>query len=135
MPQSHLKNIFGKEFIRERDGTAPNNLLNYGYAILRTQICRAIMNSGLLPIIGVFHKNYYNSFPLADDIMEPYRPFIDKKVYELTNRRIKEIDKTVKAKFLEMFYDELKYHQFTSTTRSLAQIFVGDADNLWFPTL
>lgn len=75
--------LFGPDFIRDRIGLPPNNLLNYGYALLRSVTARAIMDAGLLPMVGVFHRSYYDAFPLADDLMEPYRPFIDEKVYAL----------------------------------------------------
>ncbi len=64
-------------FTRKRDGVPPNNLLNYGYAILRACVARNLSGSGLLPTLGIFHKNRYNAYCLADDIMEPYRPFVD----------------------------------------------------------
>lgn len=71
------------QFRRHRYGKPPNNLLNYGYAILRGVIARAICGTGLLPIPGIHHRNRYNGFPLADDIMEPYRPFVDELVWQL----------------------------------------------------
>jgi CRISPR-associated protein Cas1 len=70
-------------FRRRRDGDAPNNLLNYGYAILRATVARALVATGLLPTLGIFHRNQYNAYCLADDIMEPYRPFVDKMVREM----------------------------------------------------
>lgn len=72
-------------FKRERFGDPPNNLLNYGYAILRAIIARSLVGSGLLPTIGIHHKNRYNAYPLADDIMEPYRPFVDDIVLQLSS--------------------------------------------------
>lgn len=71
------------EFTRDRDGIPPNNLLNYGYAILRAIIARALVSSGLLPTLGIHHHNRYNAYCLADDIMEPYRPYVDKLVFQL----------------------------------------------------
>ncbi len=68
------------EFRRERYGMPPNNLLNYGYAILRAVVARSLVGSGLLPTLGIFHRNQYNAYCLADDIMEPYRPFVDSTV-------------------------------------------------------
>ena len=68
-------------FRRERYGPPPNNLLNYGYAILRALMARALVGSGLLPSLGIFHRNQYNAYCLADDIMEPYRPYVDREVY------------------------------------------------------
>lgn len=78
----YWKNIFEifPDFKRERMGEPPNNLLNYGYAILRAVVARAIVGSGMLPTLGIFHKNQYNAYCLADDLMEPYRPFVDKVV-------------------------------------------------------
>lgn len=70
-------------FTRGRKDEAPNNLLNYGYAILRALCARALVGSGLLPAYGIFHANKYNAYCLADDIMEPYRPFVDAVVYDL----------------------------------------------------
>jgi CRISP-associated protein Cas1 len=66
-----------REFNRTQMGLPPNNLLNYGYAILRAIIARALVSSGLLPGVGIWHRNKYNAYGLADDIMEPYRPFVD----------------------------------------------------------
>jgi len=71
------------DFRRGRDGIPPNNLLNYGYAILRAIVARALVGSGLLPTLGIHHHNRYNAYCLADDIMEPYRPFVDKIVTEI----------------------------------------------------
>jgi CRISPR-associated protein Cas1 len=64
-------------FYRKRDGVPPNNLLNYGYAIIRAGMARAIVGAGLLPTLGIFHRNRYNAYCLADDLMEPYRPYVD----------------------------------------------------------
>ena len=72
-------------FTRHPEGESPNHLLNYGYSILRGITARAIVSSGMLPMLGVFHKNKYNAFGLADDIMEPYRPFVDALVLELVD--------------------------------------------------
>ena len=68
---------------RERYGTYPNNFLNYGYAILRAATARALSGSGLLNTLGIHHKSKYNAFALADDIMEPFRPIVDEKVFEI----------------------------------------------------
>ena len=68
------------DFLREREGHYPNNLLNYGYAILRATVARALAGSGLHPTLGLFHRNRYNAFCLADDMMEPYRPLVDQVV-------------------------------------------------------
>lgn len=78
------------EFRRGREGVPPNNLLNYGYAILRAVVARSLMASGLLPTLGIHHHNRYNAYCLADDIMEPYRPFVDKLVVEITDNLLKD---------------------------------------------
>jgi CRISPR-associated protein Cas1 len=75
----YWKNVFPKkvEFFRGREGDPPNNLLNYGYAILRAIVARGLVCSGLIPTLGIHHRNKYNAYCLADDIMEPYRPYVD----------------------------------------------------------
>lgn len=84
----YWKNMFPAvaDFTRDRDGISPNNLLNYGYAILRAIIARSLVASGLLPTLGIHHHNRYNAYCLADDIMEPYRPYVDKLVVEITEK-------------------------------------------------
>jgi len=81
----YWKTIFPElpDFTRGREGSAPNNLLNYGYAILRAIVARSLVGVGLLPTLGIHHHNRYNAFCLADDIMEPYRPYVDKLVLDI----------------------------------------------------
>ena len=74
-----------ERFVREREGDAPNNMLNYGYAILRAVVARSLVSSGLLPTLGIHHHNRYNAYCLADDIMEPYRPYVDELVVRICN--------------------------------------------------
>ena len=81
--QRYWPRLFGHTFRRGRDGEPPNNLLNYGYMALRAAVARALCAAGLLPTLGIHHRNRYNAFCLADDLMEPYRPFVDLKVFEL----------------------------------------------------
>lgn len=86
----YWKSLFGQHiagFTRDRDGVPPNNLLNYGYAILRAVVARALVGSGLLPTLGIHHHNRYNAYCLADDIMEPYRPYVDELVYGLVKKK------------------------------------------------
>lgn len=78
--QRYWPMLFGKEFRRDRSSEGVNALLNYGYAVVRAAAARAIVASGLIPTLGVFHKNRSNPFCLADDLMEPYRPFVDWQV-------------------------------------------------------
>jgi NADH:ubiquinone oxidoreductase subunit D len=84
------KNLFADiiGFTRDREGISPNNLLNYGYAILRAIVARALVASGLLPTLGIHHHNRYNAYCLADDVMEPYRPYVDEYETLLTDNRI-----------------------------------------------
>lgn len=93
-------NIKGLEgFTRNRDGGEPNNLLNYGYAILRAVVARALVCSGLLPTFGIHHHNRYNAYCLADDVMEPYRPYVDELVYSIVcERGIGNLDLTREVK-------------------------------------
>ncbi|MFM2339073.1 MAG: hypothetical protein RL115_2266 [Bacteroidota bacterium] len=92
------------DFRRERYGPPPNNLLNYGYAILRALVARSLVGSGLLPTLGIYHRNQYNAYCLADDIMEPYRPYVDYVVYQLVrnNGKFLEMTPTMKKALLEI---------------------------------
>lgn len=83
----YWRNMFEKDsFIRDPQGLPPNNLLNYGYSIVRAMMARALVGTGLLPTLGVHHHSRYDAYCLADDIMEPYRPFVDMKVLEMWNK-------------------------------------------------
>ena len=80
----YWRTVFGNDtFIRDPQGLPPNNLLNYGYSIVRAMMARALVGSGLLPTLGIHHHSRYDAYCLADDIMEPYRPFVDMKVLEM----------------------------------------------------
>lgn len=100
----YWKNIFPEsiDFKRFRDGDPPNNILNYGYAILRAIVARGLVASGLLPTLGIHHENKYNAYCLADDIMEPYRPYVDSIVCEIVNSGMEynELSKEIKQKLL-----------------------------------
>ena len=102
----YWKNIFPShpDFVRGREGDPPNNLLNYGYAILRAIIARALVSSGLLPTLGIHHHNRYNAYCLADDIMEPYRPYVDELVIQIMAEEddYTELTKDIKAKLLQI---------------------------------
>lgn len=102
----YWKNIFTdiSDFVRGRDGEPPNNLLNYGYAILRAVVARSLVASGLLPTLGIHHHNRYNAYCLADDVMEPYRPYVDGLVLDimcLTND-YSELTKEIKIRLLSI---------------------------------
>jgi len=141
--QYYWKELFGRDFIRDRFGEHPNDFLNYGYTLLRAATARALMASGLLPSLGIFHRNYYDAFPLADDIMEPYRPFVDQIAYKLHHNKKKKLDKEVKKAFLEMFYTNIPFGEqmvqlgtcLTYTTASVAKFFMGETKNLVYPRI
>jgi CRISP-associated protein Cas1 len=107
--QRYWKVLFGADFRRDRDAAGPNRALNYGYAIIRAAIGRAIVGSGLIPSLGLHHHNRSNPFCLADDLMEPYRPFIDIKVSELTRsgHALVELDRTAKAALLSVLNETI----------------------------
>ena len=135
--------IFYKGFTRERFGEYPNNLLNYGYMVLRAAVARALVGSGLLPVMGIHHQNKYNAYCLADDIMEPYRPFVDKIVYEMwVNEGNKaDLDIEQKAELLKVLTEDVMIEKtrrplmlaLSQTTASLARCFAGDASTLKSP--
>ncbi len=136
--------LFSEDFKRERFGDAPNNLLNYGYAIIRGAVARALVAAGLLPTMGIHHHNRYNSFCLADDIMEPYRPFIDRSVVELHHENgIDELTTEVKlhlqsALTMDCIMKENRSPLMVAmnhTANSLAQCFEGKRRNVLYPTL
>jgi CRISPR-associated protein Cas1 len=102
----YWQNLFAPEmnFRRERFGEPPNNLLNYGYSILRGVVARGLVASGALPTLGIFHRNKYNAYCLADDIMEPYRPYVDQIVYRIitSGEDWQELTTSLKKQFLEI---------------------------------
>lgn len=133
-----------KDFKRDRGGTYPNNLLNYGYAILRAIVARALIGSGLLPTLGIHHHNRYNAYCLADDIMEPYRPYVDIIAYKLQEKEIGTVlNKETKAKLLAIATEDVvidgKTYPLTLGTQitaaSLYKCFAGEARKILYPTI
>lgn len=139
----YWKNLFDTlpSFKRERFGDAPNALLNYGYTILRGVVARALVGSGLLPTLGIHHHNKYNAYCLADDIMEPYRPFVDKLVVQLVKRGLYELDAESKQELLKIPVLDVNINQQKSplmvavqqTTASLQQCYAGQRTTLKLP--
>ena len=144
----YWRNFFSKEhpdFTREREGAVPNNLLNYGYAILRAVIARSLVCSGLLPTLGIHHHNRYNAYCLADDIMEPYRPYVDELVmriiwnhadYAVLTRELKAqlltiptLDVVINGKRSPLMIAA------STTTASLAKCFNGEQRRIIYPTM
>ena len=142
--QNYWKYLF-MDFKRERFGTPPNHLLNYGYAILRSIVARALSGSGLHPSLGVFHKNKYNPYGLADDIMEPYRPYVDKMVLNCIFRfgENVELNKETKSHLLNIATQDVNINNITrplmiavnTTTASLYKCYSGEIRNLKLPVL
>lgn len=135
--------LFGSEFYRSREGSPPNNLLNYGYTILRAAVARAIMGSGLFLALGIFHRNRYNAFPLADDLMEPYRPYVDEIVYRLHTNGHKQLTREVKGELLRILFVDTRFDKIvrplevglTFTSSSLAKCFAGIQKKVSYPLL
>lgn len=133
------------DFRRFREGPPPNNLLNYGYAILRAMVARSLVGSGLLPTLGIFHRNRYNAYALADDIMEPYRPFVDALVLDIIKKTGVPEDLTLdhKGQLLKLPVADVILDGKASplmaavarTTASLAQCFAGEQRKLLYPAL
>ena len=132
-------------FTRDRYGIPPNNLLNYGYAILRAVVARSLVANGLLPTLGIHHSNRYNAYCLADDIMEPYRPYIDKLVIEIMGKfdEIDEITRDLKAELLQIPVLDVIVNGKRSplmvalgmTTASLARCFAGESHTIAYPVM
>jgi CRISPR-associated protein Cas1 len=142
----YWKNLYPSltEFVRGREGMTPNNLLNYGYAILRATVARGLVVSGLLPTLGIHHHNRYNAYCLADDIMEPYRPFVDELVTKIFNENLsgcEEITKEMKACLLTIPTLEVMIGgqrsplmvAVSQTTSSLYKCFSGEARKINYP--
>ena len=141
----YWKSLFGyiEGFSRDREGIPPNNLLNYGYAILRAIVARGLVTSGLLPTLGIHHHNRYNAYCLADDIMEPYRPYVDRLVYQLVQSYGSELEltKEIKGSLLSIPTLEVKIGGKRSplmvavgqTTASLYKCFSGELRHILYP--
>lgn len=143
----YWQNLFpvNLNFRRSREGLPPNQVLNYGYAILRASIARSLVASGLLPTLGIFHRNKYNAYCLADDIMEPYRPFVDEIVLEMVENGedFTELNGNIKAQLLKIPAIDIQFLGERSplmvgvqkTTSSLAKCFEGKIKKIAYPEL
>ncbi|MFO7444794.1 MAG: type II CRISPR-associated endonuclease Cas1 [Ignavibacteriaceae bacterium] len=143
----YWKNLFPKEleFNRDRYGLPPNQLLNYGYAVLRAVVARSLAASGLLPTLGIHHHNKYNAYCLADDIMEPYRPFVDAIVCEIVENGedFEALTPSIKRQLLEIPAITIRINNETSplmvgvqrTTASLAKCYSGETRKIVYPDL
>lgn len=140
----YWKSFFEIKFKRERFGDYPNNFLNYGYAILRAATARALSGSGLLNTLGIHHKSKYNAFALADDIMEPFRPVVDEKVYEIMQKfDEQELNTAIKAELLQILTRTVYFKEEKSplmvalqkTASSLQQCYTGERKKIKYPKL
>ena len=131
-------------FVRDHEGGGANALLNYGYAILRAIVARALVASGLLPTLGIHHHNRYNAYCLADDIMEPYRPYVDKVVFDILSEDDDlDITTDIKIKLLNIPVVEVNIGGRRSplmvavshTTSSLVKCFRGESRRLIYPEM
>ena len=141
----YWQSLLGEDdFVRERFGKAPNSQLNYCYAILRAAVARALVSSGMLPTFGIFHRNKYNAYCLADDIMEPYRPFCDEVVLPMYYKgefNSEELNTEQKAKLLSVLTADVSIAgkkspllvAISRTTSSLYECFAGDRRKILYP--
>ena len=133
------------DFRRDPDGNAPNNLLNYGYAILRATVARSLVASGMLPTFGIHHHNRYNAYCLADDMMEPYRPYVDQLVLGIMAGEPipEELTKVHKTKLLQIPVLDVTINERRSplmlatqqTAASLAKCFQGELRKIEYPEM
>lgn len=131
-------------FVRDHEGGGVNALLNYGYAILRAIVARALVGSGLMPTLGIHHHNRYNAYCLADDIMEPYRPYVDKIVWDMISEDPQaEVTTANKIKLLNIPVTEVIIGgrrsplmvAISHTTNSLVKCFRGESRRLAYPEM
>ncbi len=140
----YWKSFFEQKFKRERFGPYPNNFLNYGYALLRAATARSLSGSGLLNTLGIHHKSKYNAFALADDIMEPFRPLVDEKVFEITQKNPSEnLTTEIKSELIQIltrtvYFDDEKSPLMVGlqrTASSLQQCFTSERKKIKYPSL
>ncbi|MCD8290102.1 MAG: type II CRISPR-associated endonuclease Cas1 [Prevotella sp.] len=139
----YWQQMYGLQFKRDRDGEGVNSLLNYGYAILRAAVTRALLGSGLFPAFGLFHCNRYNAFPLADDVMEPYRPFVDYAVNQIVESNPNTcLDKYTKQTLVSVLTCDVKLNgqirplqiALSATTASLVRALKDNKEKIVYPT-
>ena len=134
--------IFGPGFRRDRASLGTNAMLNYGYTVLRAATARAVAAAGLHPTLGVHHKNQGNPMRLVDDLMEPFRPFVDLEVLALHRDGFDEVNPAGKARLVEVLSCDLAVDAGTTpvgvalqrAATSLADFYLGDASSIWLPT-
>lgn len=135
--------LFGRDFIRDRNIPGINSLLNYGYSVLRAAVTRALVSSGLFPALGIFHHHRSNAFPLSDDLMESFRPFVDEIVFELTAQGEAELNTATKSRLIRVLYVDTYFSKVTRplsvglsmTMASLAKCYAKEQKKLVVPLL
>ncbi|WP_153559017.1 type II CRISPR-associated endonuclease Cas1 [Roseimaritima sediminicola] len=138
--QRYWPRLFGAAFRRDRDAPGLNQYLNYGYAVLRSMVARGIAGSGLHPSIGIHHHNKYNPFCLADDLMEPFRPLVDRQVFRLSCdlKPSSNLDRTTRIKLIEILQTRLMlggrnislFDALSALTASVVRVAEGDRSPL-----
>ena len=139
----YFSKLFGDDFFRDRNSPGINALLNYGYTILRAATARALVSAGLTPSLGIFHHNRSNAFPLADDLMEAFRPFVDEAVYHLCEQGVLELNKDAKFELISVLSCDTHYTKVTRplqiglsiTMASFAKCASGEQKKLSLPML
>ncbi len=134
-----------ESFRRDINGPSPNNMLNYGYMVMRAAVARAICSAGLMPSLGLHHRNRYNAFCLADDVLEPFRGFVEARVKQLYEggEGTEDLGQYVKARLLDVLYDEINIAGFKGplmvglhrTAASLYRVFTGEQEKIDLPKL
>jgi CRISPR-associated protein Cas1 len=141
--QHYWKYLISLEFLRQRFGDSPNQFFNFGYSVLRSIVARAIVETGLLSVLGIFHKNKYNPYCLADDLMEPYRPFVDLLVMQWLekNPESEYLTKEFKAYLLQIATKDLEIEGLKrpllvavkTTASSLYKCYTGEKRQISYP--
>jgi CRISP-associated protein Cas1 len=133
--------LFGAEFRRDQNADGLNALLNYGYTVLRSATARAVVAAGLHPSLGLHHSNDSNAMRLVDDLMEPFRPLIDLKVWQLARRGEDQVTPETKRALVRTLFDDMPTSAGVSPVTvcmqklaiSLAQVYLGERDKLELP--
>lgn len=143
--QHYWRHLISYDFIRDRNGDYPNAFFNFGYSVLRSMVARSLVETGLLPVLGIFHKNKYNPYCLADDIMEPYRPFVDWIVMQWlkANPNEEKLNTAFKTACLNIATLDVLIEDKTrplmvaikSSSSSLYKCYTGEKRSIAYPTL
>lgn len=139
----YFQELFGDAFVRDRSQPGINAMLNYGYTILRAASIKTLLGSGLFPAIGLFHHHRANAFPLADDMMEPYRPFVDEIVFDLYANGVSDLNRSAKQQLTSVLYCDTTFEKvkrplsigLQMTAASIAECILGNKTYIKYPIL